>query len=85
MSKHEKRLAPLLAKPRDFTWREADGLLRYYGFDQVKRNSGSSHKTFRCMNPDVIFKLSEPHPGNELKRYQIESLIDMLKEAGFIE
>jgi len=84
MSKHEKLLEVLKAKPKDFTWEDADALLRHYGFKRLKRKTSGSHRTFYSEEKDIIFKISEPHPRNELKKYQIEDLIDLMVKVGAI-
>lgn len=83
MSKHEKLLKRLQERPKNFTWDEAVRVLGRCGFKQVERK-GSSHKSFYCEEFDQIFHISQPHPGNELKRYQLDQLIALLKGVGCI-
>ncbi|MET0063680.1 MAG: type II toxin-antitoxin system HicA family toxin [Candidatus Thiodiazotropha endolucinida] len=84
MSKHEKLLEELCRRPKDFTWNSAVSLLRHYGFKRLNRKTGGSHRTFYCEERDIIFKISEPHPGNELKMYQVDDLLDVLVRVGAI-
>lgn len=82
MSKHEKRLERLKTKPRDFTWDEATAVLAACGFDLVRQNG--SHRTYLNRHADLMFNIAEPHPGNELKTYQVNALLKILEEAGCI-
>ena len=81
MSKHGKRLSRLFSKPKDFTWSEAVAVLNSLGYDRV--SSGSSHEKFVNRNDkaDVYFAC-RPHPGNELKEYQVRNLCRFLTEKG---
>ncbi len=85
MSKHEKLIARLLERPRNFTWDEAITLLSRCGYRLYKRGSGSSHKAFHCVDTGDVIHISQPHPGNELKRYQMDELIKKLKQTGRIK
>ncbi len=82
MSKHEKLLARLLSRPKDFEWSEAVTLLGHYGFETLT-GSGSRRKFVHLQTKQVI-DLHKPHPGNILKTYIIKELIAGLKEGGFI-
>ncbi len=83
MSKKEKLIARLIAKPRNFTYDEAKTLLGFFGFEEShKGKTSGSRVEFFKENFSVI--LHKPHPGNELKPYQIRQLIDFLKTNKFI-
>lgn len=84
MSKAKKALARLLARPKDFTWDEAVSLLRNCDFDLLP-NKGGSHRTFYNAKRDVIFNAVQPHPAPVLKRYQVESLIEILQSHGYTD
>lgn len=78
MSKIDKLLERLNSRPKDFTWQEAIKLFRYYGFEEIRngKTSGSRRK-FTNAYKDVII-LHEPHPGNVLKAYQLDFIIQQL-------
>ena len=85
MSTAEKLLNRLLSKPNDFTYKEACTLLGQLGYEKDnKGNTSGSRVMFYHPTTKRIFLLHSPHPGNELKRYVINDLINFLKENGEI-
>ncbi|MBB5439397.1 putative RNA binding protein YcfA (HicA-like mRNA interferase family) [Pedobacter sp. AK017] len=78
MSKIDKLLTRFYSKPKDFTWSEAIKVLNYFGFEEMKKGkTGGSRRKFVNGNKDVI-SLHEPHPGNILKGYQIDLIIQQI-------
>lgn len=84
IGKKEKLIKRLKSKPKDFTFDEAATLLTY--LDYIKSNKGrtSGSRVAFVKNDGSIILLHRPHPGNELKRYQIKQLIETLEEEGLI-
>ena len=84
MGQREKLVARLKSRPRDFTFEELERLLRYFGF--VRSNKGrTSGSRVSFVNRDGCgMSIHMPHPGNELKAYQLNALIDMLEREGLI-
>jgi hypothetical protein len=84
MSKQEKLLKRFLSVPVNFTWQELIALLAGLGYVQVKagRTGGSRVRFDRHGGVPII--LHRPHPSPLLKRYQIEQIIQMLKQEGLI-
>lgn len=82
MSKREKLAAKLLSQKVVFTWQELAKLLGQLGYEQVQ-GSGSRVK-FDNGDPIAMINLHRPHPGNELKRYAREQVIEKLRAGGFI-
>lgn len=79
MSKHEKLLDRVLRKPKDFTWDELKALLLGFGnVEAAGGKTGGSRRRFvhKDRGPIVLHK---PHPGNELKSYQVMQIIMHLK------
>ena len=78
MTRKEKLIQRLKSKPKDFTWNEMISLLTGLGFSEVKtgKTSGSRRRFINSSN--VIIALHKPHPGNILKRYQIDQIIEIL-------
>ena len=78
MTRKEKLIQRLKSKPKDFTWNDLTSLLTALGFTEVKTGkTGGSRRRF--VNSDnVVISLHKPHPGNILKRYQIEQIIEIL-------
>ena len=83
MSKKEKLLARLKAKPKNFTFDEAETLLLSFGCIKSNKGktSGSRVLFYRNGSP---FDLHKPHPRKELHGYQITKLINFLKKEGLI-
>lgn len=81
MSKSEKRLARLLAGPTDFTWDELVACLSDFGFKCV--TTGGSRVVFISAQGRKIF-VHRPHPGNRVKRYALQLIVDSLVAYGFI-
>lgn len=85
MSKREKMINRLLKIPSDFKYDELSSLLNNLGYieDNRGRTSGS-RVAFIQSETGQIIRLHKPHPGNILKRYQIEQLVEELKRQGVI-
>ena len=82
MTQFEKVRSRFLTRPKDFTYNELQRLLRGLGY---KEQQGSGSRV--VFNNDKIkhsIKLHKPHPGNNLKRYQIELISQELKQNGLI-
>lgn len=77
MSRFEKLLLKFLSRPRDFTYNELKKVLSGLGYTE-QQGVGSRVVIFNEQLKHNI-KLHKPHPGNILKRYQIDLVIDELK------
>ena len=85
MSKGEKLIKRLLGKPNDFTYKELVSLLSHLGYVETQSGKTSgSRVAFINEKSKHIIRLHKPHPGNELKRYQIEQLIEELRARSLI-
>lgn len=85
MSKKEKLVKRLLAKPNDFTYNELKSLLSHLGYIESQSGKTSGSRVALINEKDKhIIRLHKPHPGNELKKYQIEQLIEELKARSLI-
>ena len=83
MSKTEKLIKRFLSKPKDFTYSELEKLLKGFGYKEVKMGKTSgSRVAFINDETKHIIRLHKPHPRLELKRYQLEYLIEELKNKG---
>jgi predicted RNA binding protein YcfA (HicA-like mRNA interferase family) len=82
MSQHQKLLQRLLKKPKDFTWSELICLLNGFGYTEVPtgKTAGSRRRFVHPEREPII--LHKPHPGNELKSYQVTQVITYLKVEG---
>jgi hypothetical protein len=85
MSKGEKLVKRLLAKPNDFTYNELKSLLSHFGYVESQSGKTSGSRVAFINEKDKhIIRLHKPHPGNELKKYQIEQVIEELKARSLI-
>ena len=86
MSQINKILEKIQKKPtpKNFTWSELLKLLSHFGFSPIPRGkTGGSRRKF--MNDEkVIISLHDPHPQNELKKYQIDQVIEILREENLL-
>jgi hypothetical protein len=85
MTKAAKLLDRFLSRPKDFSYDELRRLLSGFGYEEVAigKTSGS-RVAFINRKTKHIIRLHKPHPEPQLKRYQIEALIDEFRKAGVI-
>ena len=85
MAQIEKLIVRLLSRPTDFTWEELVKILSHFGYRELKKGkTGGSRRKFADATNHLI-NLHKPHPGNILKRYQIDLVVAALKERGKIK
>jgi len=85
VSKADKLLRRLESRPKDFTWDEALTVLKHCGFHPVATSSKSTGSHRKFIGPDGRYlQISQPHPENILKPYQVKDLLDILRETGCI-
>lgn len=83
MSKIEKLKEKLAKSSRKFTFDEMVTLLSGLGFSHNNRGKTSGSRV--CFtNQRVTIILHKPHLGNELKRYQIKQIRDVLLKEGLL-
>ena len=84
MTRKEKLLAKLKRRPKDFSWNELTALLRGFGYKEFKpgKSGGSRRRFIHATAPPII--LHKPHPDNDLKRYIIDYVIEILEREGMI-
>ncbi|MDA3941539.1 MAG: type II toxin-antitoxin system HicA family toxin [Spirochaetia bacterium] len=86
MSKHDKIVKKLNSRPKNFTYSELHQLLTGFGYiESHKGKTSGSRVAFINEKADHIIRLHKPHPGNELKQYQISLIINELKTQGLLE
>ncbi|MDR1779159.1 MAG: type II toxin-antitoxin system HicA family toxin [Tannerella sp.] len=81
MSTINKLQIRLLSFPKDFTYNELKALLEWYGYEEIQ--GAGSRICFRKKGHKI--KLHRPHPGNVLKKYQLDLIVDMLINRGLIQ
>ena len=82
MSSFEKLQTRFLLNPKDFSYDELKRLLSGFGYKEQKRSG--YRVVFKNERLHHSIKLHKPHPGNILKRYQINIIINELKIKGLL-
>ena len=77
MSKSQKAIERLLAKPIDYTWDELLSLMNALGYE-LRTTGGSGRKFFDPATNALVF-LHETHPSRILKAYQVRAVIQFLR------
>jgi hypothetical protein len=78
VSRLQKTVARLLAKPVDYTWDELLSLMIALGYEH-RTSSGSGRKFFDPVSKALFF-MHEPHPSRVLKAYQVRAVIQFLRK-----
>ena len=85
MGQKEKLIARLKTIPRDFTFDEAESLLRYLTFHRANKGKTSgSRVVFVSDEYGIKILMHKPHPRKELLEYQVRQLIEQLEQEGLI-
>lgn len=79
MTASEKLTQELRSQPRTWKWRKAKRLARQLGCE-IMNLSGSSRAMIHPSGRKLV--IHEPHPGNELKAYQVRKLKAFFEEEG---
>ena len=82
MSKFEKLLSRFLSRSINFTYYELKKVLSGLGY--TEQQGAGSRVVFFNEQLKHNMKLHKPHPGNILKRYQIDFVIDELKSNNLL-
>jgi hypothetical protein len=82
MTRQEKLLNRFVSRPTDFTYNGLIRLLRGFGYEKLQ--GSGSRAVFRNKEIGHNIKMHKPHPGNVLKRYQIDLIIKELKSKGLL-
>lgn len=66
--------------PKDITWDELIKVLNHFGFKSLPAGkTGGSRRKFMNIKKTMI-SLHEPHPRKELKKYQIDQVLETLRD-----
>jgi hypothetical protein len=85
MSKEEKLVKRFLTRPKDFTYDELRKMLKSLGYSEDQKGKTSGSRVAFCNDiTKHIIRLHKPHPGNELKMYQIDLIRDELGVRGVL-
>lgn len=80
MSTIKKAIERLKSKPKDFTYEEARRILNYLGFIEDNKGKTSGSRVVFVGKDNKKIVLHKPHPSNILKKYQMNDIINELKE-----
>ncbi len=84
MGQKEKLIEYLKTKPKDFTFDDAETLLRYFDYKRSNKGKTSGSRVMFVSDNHPPIMLHKPHPRKELLAYQIRQLIDILEQEGLI-
>ena len=85
MGQIDKLIDRLKSRPKDFTFDELERLLNYLSFEKDNKGKTSGSRVlFRSNTTSTQILLHKPHPGNELRAYQIKQVIETLEQEGLI-
>jgi len=85
MGSKDKLIERFKRLPADFTFEEAESMLRSFGYVKCKKGRTSGSRViFRNGNRRPIM-LHRPHPQKTLKGYAVRQLLADLIGGGFIE
>ena len=85
MGKKDKLIAKLKAKPKDFTFDEAESLLEYLSYHKNNKGKTSGSRImFSSDEHNSKILLHKPHQRKELLDYQVKQIIEQLEQEGLI-
>ena len=84
MVQKEKLIQKLKSRPADFTFEEAESLLRYFNYSRSNKGRTSGSRVMFTSKQYVPVLLHKPHPRKELLAYQVKQLVEVLEQEGLI-
>ena len=84
MGQKEKLIKKLKSRPKDFTFDEAEALLRFFTYSRSNKGRTSGSRVMFVSDEYAPILLHKPHPRKELLDYQIKQLIEVLEQEGLI-
>ncbi len=85
MGHKEKLIDRFKRLPKDFTFDELTGLLRYFGFEQDNKGKTSGSRVLFRRHDGLLIMLHKPHPGNIVKCYALKQILEYLKKNNIID
>ena len=80
MSRLEKEIKTLKSKPKDLTYDEPRRILNKLGFFEYNKGKTSGSRVVFKRDDGKCIELHKPHPKNILKQYQVNKILELLKE-----
>ena len=84
MGQKEKLIEKLKAKPKTFTFDDAESLLRYFSYKRSNKGRTRGSRVMFVSDTYAPILLHKPHPRKELLEYQVKQLIEVLEQEGLI-
>ena len=84
MGQKEKLIEKLKARPKTFSFDDAESLLRHFSYRRSNKGKTSGSRVIFISEEHPPIMLHKPHPRKELLEYQIKQLTEILKEEGLI-
>ena len=86
MSKLDKLKQKFLAKSKNFTYNELKALLSGFGYHELKTGKTSGSRVAFINDKTLhVIRLHKPHPGNILKKYQLDFVEEELKSMEVVK
>lgn len=84
MGQKDKLIERLKSKPKNFTFDDAESLLRYLGYTRSNKGKTSGSRIMFISNEHPPILMHKPHPRKELLEYQIKQLLEILEQEGLL-
>lgn len=84
MGQKEKLIQRLKSNPKDFTFDDAETLLKYLNYVRSNKGKTSGSRVIFINDEHGCILLHKPHPQKELKSYQVKQLLDILEQEELI-
>ena len=84
VTQKDKLIKRLKGRPRDFTFEEAETLLRYLNYVRTDKGKTSGSRVMFVHDEQKPIMLHKPHPRKELKAYQVNQLLSLLEKEELI-
>ena len=80
----EKLIKKLQSRPKNFTFDDAEALLRYFSYTRSNKGRTSGSRVMFVSEEYAPILLHKPHPRKEVLEYQVKQLIEVLEKEGLI-
>lgn len=80
----EKLIKKLQSRSKNFTFDDAEALLRYFSYTRSNKGRTSGSRVMFVSEEYAPILLHKPHPRKELLEYQVKQLIEVLEKEGLI-
>ena len=84
LGQKEKLIERLKSKPKDFTFDDAESLLRCFSYHRSNKGRTSGSRVMFISEDHLPILLHKPHPRKELLEYQVKQLIEVLEQEGLL-